>query len=75
MTSVVSPIFIPDVSIGATIAVLDSNGLDYFMNSLIVTGAATAFAAGRVPAAMAHRMRGAQAGDLILIARITPSPI
>ena len=70
------PIFIPErFNWGNYAAVIDSKRFStYFMNSLIVTGAATAFALlVGVPAGYGlARMRAHKAAIVILIARITP---
>jgi multiple sugar transport system permease protein len=70
------PIFIPErFNWGNYAAVLDSKRFStYFMNSLIVTGTATAFALlVGVPAGYGlARMRAHKAAVVILIARITP---
>ncbi len=70
------PIFIPEhFNWGNYTAVLDSKRFStYFMNSLIVTGTATAFALlVGVPAGYGlARMRAHKAAVVILIARITP---
>src|SRR5258708_31178577 len=70
------PIFIPErFNWGNYAAVIDSKRFStYFMNSLIVTGAATAFALlVGVPAGYGlARMRAHKAAVVILVARITP---
>jgi multiple sugar transport system permease protein len=70
------PVFIPErFNWGNYTAVLDSKRFStYFMNSLIVTGTATAFALlVGVPAGYGlARMRAHKAAVVILIARITP---
>ena len=70
------PVFIPEhFNWGNYAAVLSSNRFStYFVNSLIVTGAATAFALlVGVPAGYGMaRMRAQKSAIVILIARITP---